>query len=260
MLIRDFYDPSILENLLQDWSDATGMAAIAVDGDGEYITSEIGFTDFCTKYTRSTTEGLRRCTKCDQECSGTYYCHAGLMDFSVDICIDGVVLGRVIGGQVLAGSPNEDDFVSIAEELGVNPQAYLAALAKVPVKTEASIHAAAKLLGDMVNQLISSEYKKKTEGSLITSLDSDIDQASSILQEINEKTQALDKIEGKQKILSLNASIEAARAGEFGRGFAVVASEFGKLAVNSGEINKSIKKSLKSLTTVIEKMEKSKDK
>ncbi len=56
-------------------------------------------------------------------------------------------------------------------------------------------------------------------------------------------------------LLALAASIEAARAGEFGRGFAVVAAEVGKLAVNSGEINKSIKQSLKELTATIKALE-----
>ena len=76
-----------------------------------------------------------------------------------------------------------------------------------------------------------------------------------MIREINEKSVQLDKIESKQNILSLNASIEAARAGEFGRGFAVVAAEVGKLAVNSGEINKSIKLSLKELTATIKSLE-----
>ena len=76
-----------------------------------------------------------------------------------------------------------------------------------------------------------------------------------MIREINEKSVQLDKIESKQNILSLNASIEAARAGEFGRGFAVVAAEVGKLAVNSGEINKSIKQSLKELTATIKALE-----
>ena len=53
-------------------------------------------------------------------------------------------------------------------------------------------------------------------------------------------------------MLSLNASIESARAGDAGRGFAIVSSEIGKLTQNSGEINKSIKKTLKDLTDVVE--------
>ena len=90
---------------------------------------------------------------------------------------------------------------------------------------------------------------------MASALEENISKAADLIDEINGESLALDKIESKQKILSLNASIEAARAGEFGRGFAVVASEFGKLAVNSGEINKSIKTSLKSLTIVINELE-----
>lgn len=255
MHIKDFLDLSLLEQIMEDWSTATGMATIAVDNEGNYITKEIGFTDFCMKYTRGTAEGLRRCTKCDNTCTGTYFCHAGLMDFSIDIKVGDNYLGKIIGGQVLPGEPDEAKFRGIASELGVNPDLYIDALQNVPVKSEASIRAAAKLLGDMINLIVNFEYNKGTSSNLITSLEGDISQAADLIEEINEKSQALDKIESKQKILSLNASIEAARAGEFGRGFAVVASEFGKLAVNSGEINRSIKSSLKTLTTVIDEME-----
>lgn len=257
MHIKDFLDLSILEQIMEDWSKATGMATIAVDNEGNYITKEIGFTDFCMKYTRGSAEGLRRCTKCDNTCSGTYFCHAGLMDFSIDIKVGDTCLGKIIGGQVLPGEPDEEKFRSIASELGVSPDIYIDALKKVPIKSEESIRAASKLLGDTVNLIVNFEYTKSTSNNLITTLESDIGQAADLIEEINEKSQALDKIESKQKILSLNASIEAARAGEFGRGFAVVASEFGKLAVNSGEINKSIKSSLKTLTSVIEEMERS---
>lgn len=257
MHISDFLDLSLLEQIMEDWSKATGMATIAVDNEGNYITKEIGFTDFCMKYTRGSAEGLRRCTKCDNTCTGTYFCHAGLMDFSVDIMVNNTYLGKIIGGQVLPEEPDEDKFRAIAEELGVNPDLYISALQKVPVKSEESIRAAAKLLGDMVNLIVNMEYKKASSGTLVDALGDNIAAAADLIEEINAKSVALDKIESKQKILSLNASIEAARAGEFGRGFAVVATEFGKLAVDSGEINKSIKSSLKSLTTAIDKLEKS---
>lgn len=255
MHIRDFFDLSLLEQIMENWSKATGLAAIAVDHEGNYITKEIGFTDFCMKHTRGSAEGLRRCTKCDNSNTGTYFCHAGLMDFSIDIKVGDTYLGKIIGGQVLPGEPDEEKFRSIAAELGINPEVYIDALHKVPVKTEASIRAASQLLGDMVNLLVNFEYNKASNSGLVTSLENNINQAADLIEEINEKSMALDKIESKQKILSLNASIEAARAGEFGRGFAVVASEFGKLAVNSGEINRNIKSSLKTLTSVIEEME-----
>lgn len=255
MDIRDFLDVKQLEQLMQDWSDATGLATIGVDSNGEYFTRDINFTDFCIKYTRGADEGLRRCQKCDAECTGTYYCHAGLMDFSRDIIVNGQKVGAIIGGQVLPEEPDEEKFRAIAEELGVDPEEYLEALHKVPIRSEHSIKAAAKLLGDVVNMLVNASYQQQNELSKIDKMDEDIERAANLIREINEKSAQLDKIESKQNILSLNASIEAARAGEFGRGFAVVAAEVGKLAVNSGEINKSIKQSLKELTGTIKELE-----
>lgn len=255
MDIRDFLDVNQLELLMQYWSDATGLATIGVDSKGEYFTKAINFTDFCIKYTRGTDEGLRRCQKCDAECTGTYYCHAGLMDFSRDIIVNGQKVGAIIGGQVLPEEPDDDKFRTIAEELGIDPETYIEALHEVPVRSEHSIKSAAKLLGDVVNMMVNTNYQQQKDINKIDKMDEDIEHAANLIQEINEKSAQLDKIESKQNILSLNASIEAARAGEFGRGFAVVAAEVGKLAVNSGEINKSIKQSLKDLTKTIKELE-----
>ncbi len=255
MDIRDFIDTKQVESILQDWSDATGLATIGVDANGEYFTKAVNFTDFCIKYTRGVDEGLRRCQKCDSDCTGTYYCHAGLMDFSRDIIVNGEKVGAIIGGQVLPEEPDDEKFRAIAEELGVDPDAYIEALHKVPVRTEKSIKAAAQLLGDVINDLANSSYAKQLDQEKIDTIDEKIETVAQLIQEINEKSVQLDKIESKQNILSLNASIEAARAGEFGRGFAVVAAEVGKLAVNSGDINKSIKQSLKHLTKAVKDLE-----
>ena len=42
-----------------------------------------------------------RCEKCDREGKVIYHCHAGLIDFGIDLVVAGQKMGAVIGGQVL---------------------------------------------------------------------------------------------------------------------------------------------------------------
>ncbi len=224
MELKDFMDLSKLQEIQDNFSDATGLAAIAVGIHGEYLTEGSNFTDFCMKYTRGSSEGNRRCVKCDNECSGTYFCHAGLMDFSVDIIVDGEKMGAIIGGQVLPNPPEEESFRATAKELGIDPEQYIEALRQVPVSTEARIRAAANLLGVIVNQLVNLEYFKYNN------------------------TSHLKAIANKQKMLSLNASIEAARSGEAGVGFAVVAKSMQDLSSQSAVIYNDIEKSVAEIT------------
>ena len=51
MNIRDFMDLNKLQELQDKFASATGLAAIAVDNDGEYITTGSNFTEFCMKHT-----------------------------------------------------------------------------------------------------------------------------------------------------------------------------------------------------------------
>lgn len=257
MHLKDFFDLQLLEEVMQAWSKATGLATVAVDNEGNYISSEIGFTDFCIKYTRGTQEGMRRCVKCDNECSGTYYCHAGLMDFSRDIMVGDQFLGKIIGGQVLPEEPDEEKFRGIAKEIGVDPNEYIEALHKVSVRTEESIRAAADLLGDIVNMLVNFEYSKKSNEKLVTTMISEIGTSMELIKTMESYSKDLDAIENKQNILSLNASIEAARAGDAGKGFAVVAGEVRNLSARSSDVNKHIKDTLQMLDASIDKMDKS---
>ena len=121
-------DFDTLQVLQDKFSEATGLAAIALDANGNYITKGSNFSDFCMKYTRGSVEGSRRCVKCDTECSGAYYCHAGLIDFSSDLLINGERVGAVIGGQVLPKEPDEEVFRKIARELDVDEDEYIDAL------------------------------------------------------------------------------------------------------------------------------------
>ena len=173
------------------------------------------------------------------------------MDFSVDIIINGQKLGAVIGGQILPKEPDEEKFRATAEELGIDPDAYIRALKKVPISNENKIRAAAELLGLIVNQLVSVEYSRQYDGSS-NELSAEIQHATEIIDTINNNTHSLKSIANKQKMLSLNASIEAARSGEAGVGFAVVAKSMGDLSSQSATIYGDIEKSVIEVTSSIE--------
>ena len=132
--MKDFVDLKKLQEIQDRFSDATGFAVVIVDADGDYVTKGSNFTDFCMKYTRGTEEGMKRCIKCDNEGHGTYFCHAGLVDFAADIMVNGEKVGAVIGGQILTKEPDESKFRDIAAELGIDPEEYVRALRKVPVR------------------------------------------------------------------------------------------------------------------------------
>ena len=247
MEIREFADMDKFEDIMNNWAKATGLAKVAVGADGKYISGCYNFTDFCIKLTRGSKEGCRRCEKCDREGKGVYHCHAGLIDFGIDLVVEGQKVGSVIGGQVLPEHPDEEKFRKVARELGINEDKYIEALKKVNVRTEEAINASAMLLGQVLNNFINAEYSKKINGSIIGSLTDGVNAANHLVEEIKKKTGELRSIQSKQKILALNASIEAARAGENGRGFAVVAEEIRVLADQSTESAEKIKNIIEKL-------------
>ena len=254
MDIRDFVDVKQVEELLQNWSDATGLATIGVDANGEYFTKDVNFTDFCIKLTRGSKEGCRRCEKCDREGKGVYHCHAGLIDFGIDLVVDGQKVGSVIGGQVLPENPDEEKFRKVAREIGVDEDKYIEALSHVNVRTEEAINASANLLGQVLNNFINAEYSSKVNGKIIEKLTDGVDEANQLVDSIKKKTGELRTLQSKQKILALNASIEAARAGEMGAGFSVVANEVGKLSEKSSSVNKDIEDIVIRISDVVSSM------
>jgi signal transduction histidine kinase/ligand-binding sensor protein/ActR/RegA family two-component response regulator len=157
--ISDFCDMQQFDQMMKDWAFSTGLATVAVGNDGEYISGYYNFTDFCEKLTRKSPEGLRRCVECDKKGVGIYKCHAGLVDFATPITlVDGTVLGSIVGGQVLPLKPDEAKFRTLAGELGIDADTYIAALKNVNVKSRREIEASAHLLGNVINMFVRSSY------------------------------------------------------------------------------------------------------
>ena len=254
MEIKDFTDMEEFERIMSNWATATGLATVAVDSNGKYISECYNFTDFCIKLTRGSKEGCARCEKCDKEGQGVYHCHAGLIDFGIPLIVNGQQLGSVIGGQVLPEDPDEEKFRQVAREIGVDEDRYIAALHKVNIRSEAAINASAYLLGEVLNNFINAEYVRKTNSGIIDKLSSGVDTTQEMVARITQKTAELRSLQNRQNILALNASIEAARAGEKGAGFAVVAQEVRKLSEQSAQVNTEVEEIVKQISMAVASM------
>lgn len=260
MRIQDFTDMEQFEEIMANWAAATGLATVAVGADGEYISQCYNFTDFCINLTRGSAEGKKRCEKCDREGKGVYSCHAGLIDFAIDLVVNGEKVGSIIGGQVLPDHPDPEQFRKVAREIGVDEDAYLAALQKVNVRSKEAVTASANLLGQTMNYFLNAEYEAKVNKNnnhqLVKQLSDGVMQCEEKVQEIQQAAAQLNAIERKQNILALNARIEAARVGEAGKGFAVVAGEVGDLARDIRDLNESIARTVQEISELIHQMTK----
>ena len=250
MDIRNIIDVEKLQELQDQFALATGITVFVADVEGESVTKVSGATDFCAKQTRSCPEGLERCTQCKKD--GVAACHAGLMEFSVDITVGEEVVGKVIGGGVFTAEPDEDKYRALAGELGLDSDAYVRAMRKVPVVNEESAVAAANMFAMSVNNFVNLGYISTVTEKKVEAFNAEMDKAQTAVREANSKMRDLERNASVEKILAINASIEAARAGEAGVGFAVVAREIGTLANEADGVYSQVTKLVKEIGAAIE--------
>ena len=169
LTLTDLIDTEILQKIQDSFSEMTGMAALTTDADGVAVTEGSHFTDFCMKYTRTSEVGCTRCEQCDKWGaklalksgeSVAYTCHAGLVDYAAPIMAADQMVGCFIGGQVLKEAPDLEKVRDIAEELDVDPEAYVEAVSKVNIIEQSAISNAAKFLYTIANILSDMAYNK----------------------------------------------------------------------------------------------------
>lgn len=253
MKIKDFVDMKKFESVMANWATATGLATVAVDAEGNYISECYNFTDFCMNFTRGSQLGKARCEKCDRECNGVYRCHAGLVDFSIDLKIGNERVGKIIGGQVLPANPDENVFRAVAREIGVNEDRYIEALRRVNIRTQSAIEASAGLLGEVLNEFINSSYIASRSAKEIVS---GIKECNELMTKVYSKMSDLNDIQSTLGVLALNAKIEAAHAGEKGAGFAVVADQVRSLSDTSTASYTEIDALINKVVTTVNNMQK----
>ncbi len=167
--LTDLIDIDVLQQIQDAFSDFTGMAALTTDTDGKPLTNGSNFTDFCTKYTRTSKIGKIRCEQCDKMgamnslLSGepsSYRCHAGLIDFSAPILADGEMVGCFIGGQVLTEELDRETTADVADKIHVDANKLYEASKLVNILPHETIDKAAHSLYTFANILSDIAYSK----------------------------------------------------------------------------------------------------
>lgn len=146
-------DPEELERILEDFSEATGLATVAVDTQGVPVTHLCAFTEFC-RAMRSDPLRSKACHGCDAHgglqalLEGTpqiYRCHAGLVDFSIPLTDGDAYIGAILCGQVRM--PEDEMPAPLLAQTSWHDDPWLQELYdKVPVVSRRRIAAAAETL------------------------------------------------------------------------------------------------------------------
>jgi ligand-binding sensor protein/AraC-like DNA-binding protein len=109
-----------LQKVLEDFSEATGLATVAVDTRGIPVTPACAFTDFC-RMMRSDPRRDKMCHGCDahgglqsliEGSPQAYRCHSGLVDFSVPITDGETYVGAILCGQVRVPEAEQPQYLT----------------------------------------------------------------------------------------------------------------------------------------------------
>ncbi|MCM1175266.1 MAG: PocR ligand-binding domain-containing protein [Blautia sp.] len=162
LYLTDLIQRDTLQKMQDAFARLTGMSVIITDTNGIAVTNGSNFSTLCKNYTRSSPVGCILCAQSNK--AGTelalkngrstvYPCYSGLMNFASPIMVEERLVGCVIGGQVLTEMPDPEEARKTAEEIGADPETYLAELKKVKIVKQEEIETAAQVLSTMVEIL-----------------------------------------------------------------------------------------------------------
>ncbi len=136
----DLVDLPGFQQMMQSWYSVTGVPTALLDTDRNSLCA-VGWQDICARFHRLSPQTERRCNQSDDYIfshlhDGSYVAHKclkGLMNCAMPVMVKGEPVATLFMGQFLHEAPDEEFFRRQAQELGVDEQAYLAALSQVPI-------------------------------------------------------------------------------------------------------------------------------
>ncbi|MDV7103688.1 PocR ligand-binding domain-containing protein [Vibrio sp. TH_r3] len=157
-----FLESQGINKILEDFANATGLAVVLVDIEGREVSASFNFTDFCLKI-RQNPDLHERCKSSDR-CGGleaskenkpcVYRCHAGLIDFSIPLEINGHLVGFVLCGQARVKNANDLGDIQPVDKKWMRNAELVGDYEKIPVIDYAKLFSAADLLKVLVDDSV----------------------------------------------------------------------------------------------------------
>jgi PAS domain S-box-containing protein len=172
---EDLFNIEDIQRMQDEFSHATGVAAIITRPDGVPITEPSNFTDFCSLIVRKSEKGNANCQKSDAQIrrhhtDGTviHAClSAGLWDAGASIEVGGRHIANWLVGQVRDETQTDEQVRAYAREIGADEEALLEAFARVPVMPRKQFEEIAQAVFTLANQLSTSAYQNVQQARFI---------------------------------------------------------------------------------------------
>ncbi|ACL22325.1 AraC family transcriptional regulator [Desulfitobacterium sp. LBE] len=171
-----FFDPSYLENILGNFTQATGLRIEAVNYRGETfsIPGSLDRSPFC-QCIRNNPQGNKRCIDSYKRATSEavkwdepyfFRCHAGLVIWAVPILSKDITLGSIICGQVLLWKPDRffiQELQDISKGLKIDPEELNQAVPNLSIISADQAQAAANLLFVVVSHILKNNLRALEE-------------------------------------------------------------------------------------------------
>ena len=213
--LLNFIDTKILKDILDAFTETTGLMANIVDIDGKSIFSRKDLSKCCRfcKLIYNTQHGLERCRGAYKRAGkqaamfGEPYifrCPSGLIEWASPIIVEGEHLGTIICGQVLMWQPEEFFWIELREmnqELTSDFTELFQAVEELPVVSASMVRSASYLMYIVANYIMKSGWENYIHTKEI------IYQQSLLHEEIENRKNLENKL--PKPALEYNISIES---------------------------------------------------
>ncbi len=172
----DLFDLEDIQQLQDQFAEATGVASIITDPNGTPITNPSQFCRLCKDIIRGTEKGLANCYESDKVLGSLHpggptvqpCMSGGLWDAGAGISVGGHHLANWLIGQVRNEAQDEATMREYAREIGADEREFIEAFHEVPSMPREQFEKVAQVLFTMANQLSSIAWQNLQQARFIT--------------------------------------------------------------------------------------------